>query len=83
MQGTRWKKSFHVVLIPPLEGVLALATLEGVAVLTAGFTQLGLIPAEDPDKTVKPQHITSADVVPLCSSVCRSSGNIQDFSESE
>lgn len=83
MQGKRWEKSFHVVLIPPLEGVLALATLEEVAVLSAGFIQPGLIPAENRDKTVKPQHITSADVVPLRSSVCRSTGNIQDFCESE
>lgn len=83
VQGKRWKKSFHVVLIPPLEGVLGLAALECVAVLTAGYIQLGLIPAETPDKTVKPQHITSADAVPPCSSVCGSTGNIQDFCESE
>lgn len=54
------KKSFQVVLIPPLEGVVVQATLEGFAALTAGFIvkELDLIPGEKHDKRMKTQNNT-------------------------
>lgn len=61
VHAEKWKKkSFQVVLIPPLEGVVVQATLEGFGVLTAGFIviELDLIPGEKHDKRMKTQNIT-------------------------